>query len=249
MIKCRVVPVIAAVLLVVFVGACCKDDNTLGMFSSGGNGGGCPECVPLGTAANFAILAGSTVTNTGPSSVSGGDIGLNGTAASVTGFPPGTFTGAIRTIPPDGPIITQARIDLLAAFNNAAGRTTGVVTVSGDIGGQTLAPGLYKSTSTLGITGNLTLDAGGDSTKVFIFQVGSALTTLSGSQVILAGGALADHVFWQIGSSATLGTGSIFQGNILSQIAITLETGAILNGRALTYTAAVTLDDNVVDVP
>ena len=250
MIKCKVLPLIVAVLLVVSMGGCCKDDNTLGLLSSGG-AGGCAGCVPLGSAGNFAILAGSTITNTvTATSVTGGDIGLNGTAGSITGFPPGTLTGGVfRTIPPDDAIIIQARIDLLNAFNNASLRTKGVTTVAGDIGGQTLAPGLYKSTSTLGITGTLTLDAGGDASKVFIFQVASGLTTAPGSLVLLTGGAQAQNVFWQVGSSAVLGTNSDFEGVILAQTSITLGNGASLHGRALTYDAAVTLDNNIVLVP
>lgn len=248
MIKCKVFPLIAAVLLVVSMGACCKNDNTLGMLG-GPAAGGCSGCVPLGTAGNFAILAGSTITNTGNTVVSGGDIGLNGTAASVTGFPPGVFSGAIRTLPPDDAIIIQARIDLLGAFNNAALRTNGVVAATADIGGQTLPPGLYKAPSTLGITGTVTLDGSSDPSKAFIFQIPAGLTTATNSQVSLIGGALPENVFWQVGSSAVLGTNSLFQGTILAQTAITLNTGATLNGRALTYDAAVTLDDNPVTVP
>jgi hypothetical protein len=121
--------------------------------------------------------------------------------------------------------------------------------VAGDLGGQTLTPGLYKSTSSLGITGVLRLDGQGDANSVFIFQVGSALTTLSGSQVILQGSAQAANIFWQVGSSATLGTNSVFNGTILAQTAITLTTGATLNGRALARTAAVTLDSNTIINP
>jgi len=117
--------------------------------------------------------------------------------------------------------------------------------VAGDIGGQTLTPGTYTSSSTLGITGNLTLTGAG----VYIFQIASGLTTASGSQVILAGGATADQVFWQVGSSATLGAGSTFNGNILAQASITVTTGAVLNGRALARTGAVTLDTNAVTNP
>ena len=245
MIRHKVFPLIVAVLLVVSMGGCCKDDNTLGMFSSGGSGG--PGAVPLGTAGNFAILAGTTVTNTGATSVTGGDIGVNG--PSVTGFPPGTTTGSIFTNPPNGAIITQAQTDLNTAFTDAAGRTTGVVTVAGDLGGLTLAPGLYNSTSTLGITGDLTLDAFGNSSAAFIIQIGSGLTTAPGSRVILANGARAQNVYWQVGSSAVLGTNSVFEGIILSQASISLGTGASLHGRALTQTAAVTLDTNLVTVP
>lgn len=245
MIKCRVIPVIVAVLLVVLVGGCCKDDDTLGILSAGGTGD--QEEVPLDTAGNFAILAGSTITNTGPTSVTGGDIAVNG--PSVTGFPPGTTSGAIYTNPPDVAIVTQAQSDLTTAFNDAAGRTAGVITVAGDLGGLTLAPGLYKSTSTLDITGNLTLDAVGNSNAVFIFQIGSALNTATGSQVILSGGAQAQNVYWQVGSSAVLGTNSVFNGIIMADQSITVTSGATLDGRALARIGAVTLDTNIVTVP
>lgn len=234
-------------LVVVFAGGCCDDDKKFGMFSSSGSGGSGQAAVPLGTAGNFAILAGSTVTNTGLTSVSGGDIGVNG--PSVTGFPPGVTTGMILTTPPDGGVITPAQADLTTAFNDAAGRTTGVVTVAGDLGGLTIAPGLYNSTSTLGITGTVMLDAVGDPDGVFIFQIASGLTTATGSQVLLTGGAQAANVYWQVGSSAVLGTGSSFEGNILADQSITLDNGATLNGRALTRIGAVTLDANVVAVP
>ena len=245
MIKYRIVPILVAVVLVAFAVGCCNDDDTLGIFSSGGSGG--PGAVPLGTAGNFAILAGSTITNTNPTSITGGNIGVNG--PSVTGFPPGTTSGTIFTVPPDGAVITQAQTDLTTAFNDAAGRTTGVVTVAGDLGGLTLGPGLYKSTSTLGITGNLTLDGLGDPNAAFIIQIASALTTATGSQVILSGGAQAQNVYWQVGSSATLGTNSVFKGIIMADQSISLTSGATLDGRALTRIGAVTLDDNTVTVP
>jgi hypothetical protein len=246
MIKCRVFPVIAAALLVVSLGGCCKNDNTLGIFSPGGTGGpgGGP---PLAAAGGFAILAGSTITNTGATSVTGGNIAVNG--PSVTGFPPGTHDGAIYTNPPDTAIVTQAQSDLTTAFNHAAGLTAGVITVAGDLGGRTLAPGLYKSTSTLAITGTLTLDAVGNSNAVFIFQIGSGLTTATGSQVILSGGVQAKNVYWQVGSSAVLGTTSAFKGTIMADQSITLNSGATLDGRALARIGAVTLDTNIVTVP
>lgn len=229
----------------VLVSGCCKDDNTLGIFSSSGSGG--QGALPLNTAGNFAILAGSTITNTGATSITGGDVGVNG--PSVTGFPPGTTTGTIYTNPPDVAIITQAQADLTTAYNDAAGRTTGAVTVAGDLGGQTLAPGLYKSTSSLGITGNLTLDALGNSNAVFIFQVASSLTTTTGSQIILSGGAQPQNVYWQVGSSAVLGSNSVFEGVIMADQSITAATGATLDGRALARIGAVTLDTNLVVVP
>jgi hypothetical protein len=166
--------------------------------------------VALGSAANFAVLAGSTVTNTGATTVTG-DLGVSpGTA--VTGFPPGTVIGTTHA---GHPAAAQAQMDLTTAFNDAAGRSVGAVTVAGNLGGQTLTPGLYKSTSSLEISsGDLTLDAQGDANAVFIFQMASTLITTPGRQVILSGGAQAANIFWQVGSSATLGTTSVFAGNI-----------------------------------
>ena len=203
--------------------------------------------INLGTANSFAILAGSTVENTGPTVIDG-DLGVSpGTA--VTNFPPGTIiNGAIFTGVASA--AGQAKLDLTNAFNEAAGRSLGAVSLPGDLSGLTLYPGLYKnSTSVMLSAGNVTLDAQGDANAVFLFQMGSTLTTLSGTQVILSGSAKAANVYWQVGTSATLGTNSIFKGNILAGASITLTTGAALEGRALTQIAAVTLDDNDVTVP
>jgi len=199
--------------------------------------------VNLGTAANFAILAGSTITNTG-NTVIDGDIGLSpGTA--VTGFPPGVLNGAFHLA---DPIAATAKLDLTAAFNDAAGRV-GVLTVPTELGGTTLLPGVYNSAAgTFGITGTLTLDAQGNPDAVFIFQAASTLITASSSSVALINGAQARNVFWLVGSSATLGTFSIFKGNILAQASITVTTGAAIEGRALTQTAAVTLDSNRISI-
>ena len=198
--------------------------------------------VDLGSAGNFAVLGASTVTNTGLTVING-DLGLwPGTA--VTGFyPPGTVNGTQHI---GDPVAQQAQASLAIAYNDAAGRTVGVVGVAGDLGGQTLAPGLYKSTSTLAITGDLTLDAQGDPNAVFIFQVGSGLTVATGGRVVLIGGAKADNVFWQVGSSATLGTYSAFKGTVMAYASITIATGATLDGRALAQNAAVTLDTNII---
>jgi hypothetical protein len=200
--------------------------------------------VALGSAGTFSVLAGSTVTNTGPTVITG-NLGVS-PGSAVTGFPPGQVVGgAIHSADvPAG----LAQGDLTTAFNDAAGRTV-PVTVSGDLGGLTLTPGLYKSTSSLGITGILRLDGQGNVNSVFIFQIGSALTTASGSQVILQGGAQAANIFWQVGSSATLGTTSIFNGTILAQASISITTGAALIGRALARTGAVTLDSNTIVNP
>ena len=198
--------------------------------------------IDLGSAANFAVLAGSTVTNTGLTMING-DLGL-WPGTSVTGFnPSGTVNGTIHA---GDTAAQQAQAALTVAYNDAAGRTVGVVGVAGDLGGQTLAPGLYKSTSTIGITGDLTLDGNGDPNAVFIFQVGSALTVATSGRVVLTNGATAAHVFWQVGSSATLGTYSAFKGTIMAYASITIATGATLDGRALAQNAAVTLDSNTV---
>jgi len=199
----------------------------------------------LGAADGFVVLAGSTVTNTGPTSVTG-DLGVS-PGTSVTGFPPGAVAGTEHA---GDPTAAQALADLTIAYNDAAGRTLCAVTVAGNLGGQTLPPGLYKSTSSLAVSsGDLTLDAQGDATAVFIFQMASTLTTTSGRQVILSGGAKSTNVFWQVGSSATLGSTSAFQGTVMADQAITLNTGATLNGRALARIAGVTLDSNTIVKP
>ena len=189
---------------------------------------------------NFSVLAGSTVTNTGSTVVSG-DVGVApGTA--VTGFPPGLASGAIHKA--DG-AAAKAQAALTTAYIDAAGRSGGT-TVAGDVVGKTFTAGVYKSTSSLALSGDVTLDAQGDPSAVFIFQISSTLTTGSGSHVVLANGAKACNVFWQVGSSATLGTSSVFKGNILALTSITITTGVNLQGRALARNGAVTLDTDVI---
>src|SRR6202521_1186989 len=220
-----------------------------------------PAAIPLGAACSFGILGATpAVTNTGPTIVKG-DIGI-WPAASITGFGaapgvlgPGIFTGTEHL---GDSIAMTAQTDLTTAFNaamNAGGGPAVGAALTADIGGQTLPPGIYKATTSLGITGNLTLDGSTNPNGVWIFKVGSALTTAAGgvgtpaSQVLLIGGAQAHNVFWQIGSAATLGTNSLFQGTIMANATITLTTGATLNGRALDRSAAVALDSNPVNVP
>jgi hypothetical protein len=203
---------------------------------------GSPASVDLGGAGAFAVLAYSTVTSTGATALTG-DLGVSpGTA--YTGFPPVALTGAIHA---GDATSAQAQTDLTTAYNDAAGRTVGPVTVAGNLGGLTLPPGLYKSTSSLEISsGDLTLDAQGDANAVFIFQMASTLTTTSGRAVILSGNAQASNVFWQVGSSATLGTTSAFKGIIMANVTITWNSGATLNGRALARTGGVTMVGNTI---
>jgi hypothetical protein len=234
---------VTASVLAVALAGCCDSNSPLGVRQSGSGGGG-PAAVVLGTSSTFAILAGAGVTNTGPTVITG-DLGTSPTA-SVTGFPPGTVSGTIHQA--DAPAAT-AKTDLTTAYNDAAGRTVGVISVSGDLTGLTLAPGLYKSTSSLGITGALTLTGLGDANAVFIIQMASTLITGTGSQVILTGGAQAKNIIWQVGTSATLGTNSIFKGTIMADQSITLNTGAKMTGRALARVGAVTLDTNSVVTP
>lgn len=239
--KGKVISWMMATALAVALTGCCNGDHALGIKESSA---GIPPVVPLGTTSGFVILAGSTVTNTGATVVTG-DLGVSpGTA--VTGFPPGTVSGTIHA---GDAAAATAETDLTTAYNDAAGRTTGAVSVSGDLTGLTLAPGLYKSTSSLAVTGTLTFNALGNPDAVFILQMASTLTTGSASQIVLAGGAKASNIIWQVGTSATLGTNSIFKGTIMADQSITLSTGARLDGRALARVGAVTLDTNAVAAP
>ncbi len=200
--------------------------------------------VSLGSAANFAVLAGSTVTNTGPTMITG-DLGLSpGTA--VTGIPPGQVVGAIHTA---DSVALQAKNDLTSAYDDAAARPT-TATVPVELGGTTKTPGVYESPAgTFGITGTLTLDAQGDPNAVFVFKAASTLITASESSVTLINGARSANVFWKVGSSATLGTYSIMRGNVMALASITVTTGVTVDGRTLARTAAVTLDTDTITRP
>lgn len=224
----------------------CKSDE---LTSNTDNPTGIPvqstpqSTVELGAAANFAVLAGSAITSTGATNITG-DLGLS-PGTSIGGFPPGILVGTqlINTIQS-----SQAKLDLTAAYNDIAGRTnTDIVTLSGNIGGLTLTQGLYKTTSTLALSsGDLTFDAKGNANAVFIIQIASALTVTSGRQVILKGSASASNIFWQVGSSATFGTTSVFKGTIIAMQSITFETGASLNGRALARSGGIVLAGNII---
>ncbi|HEV2636054.1 MAG TPA: ice-binding family protein [Actinocrinis sp.] len=197
--------------------------------------------VGLGTATSFAVLAGTTVTNTGPTTISG-DLGVS-PGSAVTGFPPGTVNNGV--IHAADAVALQAQNATTTAYNDAAGRTPSTA-VSGDLTGQTLVAGVYKSTSSLGLTGTVTLDAQGDPNAVFVFDAVSTLITGSASNVALINGAQACNVFWQVGSSATLGTNSNISGTLLALTSISATTGAVVNGRLLARNGAVTLDDNTI---
>lgn len=199
--------------------------------------------VALAGITNIAILAGASLTNTGATTITG-DVALS-PGTSIGGFPPGEITGTLHI---NDDFATQAKLDLTTAFNNAADRTsTDIVTLSGNIGDLTLTPGLYKSTSSLAVSsGDVTFDAKGNADAIFILQIATTLTTTSGRQVILSGGAKASNIFWQVGSSATFGTTSVFKGIVMAQESITFNTGATLDGKALARTGTITMEGNTI---
>ncbi len=197
----------------------------------------------LGNAAPFAVLGGSTVTNTG-TSVIAGNVGVS-PGSAITGFPPGTISSG-SAFHGGNATAAAAQVDVTAAYNSLAGQASTGNLTGQDLGvvGQ-LTPGVYTFSSSAQLTGQLTLNAQGNANAVFIFQIGSTLTTASASSVVVINGGSVCNVFWQVGSSATLGTTTAFSGNILAQASITLNTGARIAGRALARTGAVTLDTNV----
>lgn len=199
--------------------------------------------VSLGTAGSFGVLGGSAVTNTGASVISG-NLGVS-PGTSITGFPPGVVTPP-GTIHAADAVAAQAQVDLTAAYNAIVGTPTLVDLTGTDLGGLTLTPSVYGFTSSAQLTGMLTLDALGNPNAVFIFKIGSTLTTASASSVRVINGGSGCNIFWQVGSSATLGTGTSFLGNILALTSITLTTGANVSGRILARNGAVTLDGNGV---
>ena len=201
------------------------------------------ESVALSGLSEFAIIAGSAITSTGATTVTG-DMGLS-PGTSCGGFPPGKLIGTLQI---NTNLAIQGKLDLTAAYNDAAGRTsTEIVTLSGNIGGLTLTPGLYKSTSSLAISsGDLTFDAKGNSNAVFIIQIASSFTTTSGRKVFLKGNASASNIFWQVGSSATFGTTSVMKGTIMAMQSITMNTGATVNGRVLARIGGVSMAGNTI---
>ena len=194
----------------------------------------------LGTALNFAVLAGSTITNTGPSVITG-NLGLD-PGSDVTGFPPGSVIAAEHI---SDAVALQAQNDLVTGYTDAANSSSTSDLTGKDLGGQNLTPGVYTFSSSAQLTGSLTLSGNG----VFIFRIGSTLTTASNSVVLLQDGAQACAVYWQVGSSATLGSTTQFQGNLMALTSITMVTGANLTGRALARNGALTLDTNDITPP
>jgi Ice-binding-like len=201
------------------------------------------SAVPLGSAQSFSVLAGAGITNTGPTRVSG-DIGtfpttsINGTGSLTVG---GTNHG--------GDAVTQkAKTDLVTAYTTAAGEGP-TNPIAADLTGRTLVPGVYNSASSIGLSGALTLNGQGNPNAIFVFQAGSTLTTGSGSRIVLINGAQACNVYWKVGSSATLGTGSSFLGTIIALTSITVTTGVTIDGRTLARNGAVTLDTDTITTP
>jgi hypothetical protein len=199
--------------------------------------------VPLASAGSFAVLGGSAVTSAGLT-VLRGNLGVS-PGTSITGFGPGIDDGITYA---GGPVAAQAQADLATAYNSVVARKNPTA-VPADIGGKTITPGLYAAPVSLGITGTATLDGQNNPASVFIFQIPSTLTTAVKSKIVLTKDASACNIFWQVGSSATLGTASKFNGTIMAAGSISLGTGARVRGRVLAQGGAVTLLDNAIEVP
>ena len=202
----------------------------------------------LGSAENFAVLGGQAVTNTGSTTITG-DVGVY-PGSAITGFPPGLVTGTIHG---PGAVSLQAQSDVTTAYTGLAAMPYNSVLTGKDLGGLTLTSGVYKFDSAAQLTGSLTLDAQHNNNAYWVFQIGSALTTAPGSSVVLTNLGTNDGrdsgLYWQVGSSATLGTTTAFEGNILALTSITMNTGATNpNGRALARNGAVTLDANAISI-
>jgi type VI secretion system secreted protein VgrG len=201
--------------------------------------------VGLGVAADYAVLAGTTVTNMGNSVISG-DLGLS-PGSAVTGFPPGDVVNGSQHVA--DAVALDAQSDLTTAYNDAAGRPTAHDISGQDLGGMTLTPGVYEASSGMSLTGTLTLNAQGDSAAVFIFKSGSTLITASDSRVRFVNGGSACNVFWKVGSSATLGTSTDFIGTIMALSSAAVQHAAKVEGRVLARNGEVTLDNNVITAP
>ena len=201
------------------------------------------EPVNLATAGSFVALGGSTVTNTGPS-VLNGDLGVS-PGTSLVGFGlPAVVNGATHA---NDAVAGQAQLDVTTAYNVAAGQPASSLTGL-DLGNRTLTAGAYRYTSSAQLTGALTLDAQGDPNAQFVFEIGSTLTTASASSVNMINGASPCNVYWQVGSSATIGSTTAFQGNIMALTDITLNNGASVQGRVLARNGQISMDNNVLNI-
>lgn len=247
--KKRLLYTTLAIAIVMLTVGCKKEDTPAPTSTTGGT---VPlqttvqADIQLGAGNNFAVIAGSSITNTGATEITG-DLGLS-PGTSIGGFPPGTLNGTLHI---NDAIANQAKLDITTAYNDAAARVASdMVTLSGNIGGLTLTPGLYKSTSSLAISsGDVTFDALGDLNAVFVIQIASTLTTTPGRKVILSGSAQASNIFWQVSSSASFGTTSVIKGTVIALESITFDTGATLQGRALARNGNVTMDGNTILLP
>src|SRR5258706_733329 len=201
--------------------------------------------VSLGTAASFAVLASSSITNTGATRVTG-DLGVT-QATTVSAFPPGIVNGTMCL---GNSAALQAMADMNTAYADFAARTQGAVNISGELGGQVLAAGLYRSTTPLSITtGDLVLDGRGDANAVFIIQTSDSFSLAPARRIILTGNAMAANVFWQVGGSASLGLTSAFRGTLLANQSVALSTAATVEGRVFARTGAVIMDNNTISTP
>jgi len=223
-----------------FTGACGSDDKPT---VTGPGPAANPTAPSLSTAQTYVVLGASAVTNTGATALTG-DLGVSAPGISPTGFPPGTITGTTHAGDASS---AQAQSDLTPAYDALAAKTCTTPLSGQDLGSRTLTQGVYCFTSSAQLTGALTLN--GNASSVFIFKIASSLNTASSSSVVMTGGALARNVYWQVGSSATLGSSTAFQGNILALTSISLGTGASLSGRALARNGAVTMDGNAISMP
>jgi len=221
----------------------CVAATTLTLFASGSWAQAAP--ITLGEAGDFAVLSSTAITNTGASLIYG-DAGVS-PAGSITGFSSVVQVGGGLHI--NNAVSSQAQVDLAVAYNILVSETPTANLSGQNLGARTLTPGVYRFDTEAGLTGTLLLDAGNNPDARFDFQIGSTLTTASASSVVVINGGSPNNVFWQVGSSATLGTNTVFQGNILARTSITLTTGVEnLNGRALALDGAVTMDANRIGV-
>jgi hypothetical protein len=202
-----------------------------------------PTAPSLGMARSYVVLGASAVTSTGGTAIKG-DLGVSSPGISPTGLAPGAVTGTTHSGDASS---AQAQGRLTPAYNFLAAKTCATPLTGEDLGGRTLTQGVYCFTSSAQLTGRLTLN--GDANSVFIFKVASTLNTASNSSVVMTGGSQARNVYWQVGSSASLGTDTAFKGNILALTSVSMATGASLSGRALARNGAVTLDGNAISMP